>query len=615
MSEDDSSGRAADLPNETRAPMCSRGNRSTSDPLDHRTFDHLRVEAFRPPLFPNFPGGPVLLDPAFAHFRHKRADRPSDTFDPQASFDKYLEGDWAYFGIKYPHHFGHIMAEMVHRIIPSKIFFPDVNQYLLVTTIDDDDILGHESLGKTYHEILDFCEIDPNSIRIINSNTVVEHLSICEQGANLEGHPMPWYLEALRDFSTRRLNQIHARRSRHGKVYVSKSKIPHGGKILGERYIEELLTKEGFFIFYPEEAPFSVQMDVYRKAEELVFSEGSAFHGTEFLGRKMLHRTSLVVRRRDASDVFARVLQPRSKQFEMFLETFLLGTIFVGRETRFPHSEFAVSLLDLDRFVTFFRDHQLARLDGLDVRRYFDAAETDLKAYFSYQMPPEVEADPWRIGEVRLEFEKLRQRFLAGRVRVGADLATQMASWEDATKIEELAWAAHYCQKWLEAAERWEVYRERFPDLETGFALGAIALIELGRFYEADALLRVAMEKFPDSPDVHSSYALAAHRRRDWRESLARCEAFRGKFPQANIGYSLGATALCELGQYADADNLLRPALKEKPNEEELLEKYAWVAQLSDNAREAKRRWRKLKASYPNNQAAVKYCQGSPGRA
>jgi len=82
------------------------------------------------------------------------------------------------------------------------------------------------------------------------------------------------------------------------------------------------------------------------------------------------------------------------------------------------------------------------------------------------------------------------------------------------------------------------------------------------------------------------------------------CEALRAKFPQATIGYSLGAAALCELGLYAHADNLLRLGLKQKPNEEELLEKYAWIAQLSENPREARRRWGKLKNSYPNNHAA-----------
>jgi tetratricopeptide (TPR) repeat protein len=571
------------------------GSALTSKPLDHRTFSNVGVEALKQPLLPIVLGGPVLLDPAFAQFRHKRGDRVCDRYEERASFDKYLKGEWAYFGPKYPH-FGHIMAETIHRILPSKIFFPDIHNCLVVTAVNDDSGAGYDGLAICYREVLEFCEIDPHAILVLNENTVVEHLSICEQGSSLEGRPTPWYLEVLRDFSTRRLDQIHRSRSHPAKVYVSKSKILHGGTILGERYIEGLLGAEGFFVFHPEEAPLSLQMDVYRKAKELVFSEGSAFHGTELLGEKMLNRTFLLVRRKDGRGIFANILQPRSKQFEMFLDTFFLGTIVVDGETRVPHTEFAVSLLDIDRFVTFFRHHQLARLDDIDIRQYFDAAEKDLKAYFSYHIHAEIlEVDPWRVGEVRMEFEKLRQRFLLGHVQVAPDLTTQVAALEDADKIEEQAWAAHKGGKWLEAAQAWEVYRERFPNSEEGFALGSVALIELGRFYEADALLLVAMEKFPDHSEVHADYALVAHHRRDWGEAVARWQACRVKFPETVSGYSLGATALVEFGRYADADRLIRLGLERIPEDEELLEKHAWIAQLRKNRPGAHRRMRKTR--------------------
>jgi tetratricopeptide (TPR) repeat protein len=584
----------------------------SAQPLDHRIFDNLRVEAFKQPLVPMFPGGPVLLDPAFAHFRHRRGDRPFDRFDDKASFTRYLEGEWAYFGPKYPH-FGHIMAEMIHRILPTKLLFPQIQKYLLLTTVDDDR-LDFNSLYQTYHEVFEFFEIDPASILILNENAVIEHLAICEQGSNLEGHPTPWYLDALREFSIQRLDQIHGPRVQAARVYVSKSKIPHGGKILGEGYIEEVLRSEGFFVFYPEETPLSSQMDIYRKAKELIFSEGSAFHGTELLGTNMLDRTFLVVRRKYASDSFGRVVQRRATQFEMFLDTFLLGTIFVEAQTRIPHREFAVSLVDIDRFVAFFREHGLGRLDDIDVRRYFEAAESDLRAYFSSVTHPGLlETDPWRVSEVRLEFEKLRQRFLVGCVQTVPDLATQAALGKDANGIEAEAWAAHSGRRWLEAAQRWEVYRERFPDSEEGFALGSVALIELGRFYEADALLRVAMEKFPEYPDVHSNYALVAHHRRDWPEAVARWEAFRANFSQFRIGFSLGAAALVELGRYDDADRLIRLGLESHSHDRELLEKQASLAKLRRQRHEAPRQRRRPKVSRPSNQTSEEDSQEASG--
>src|SRR5579863_1374392 len=127
-------------------------------------------------------------------------------------------------------------------------------------------------------------------------------------------------MEVLRDYSTRRLDQLHGSMCQYPKVYVSKSSLPHGGKILGGQYLEELLAGEGFLVFHPEKASLSTQLDTYRKATELIFEEGSACHGTELLGYKMLNRTTLFVRRKETRDAFTSVLKVRSKQFDAFPE-------------------------------------------------------------------------------------------------------------------------------------------------------------------------------------------------------------------------------------------------------------------------------------------------------
>lgn len=579
---------------------------STSDAPDHRVFENIRVEAYKHPYGVSFLGGPILRNPEFAHFRHKRGDLACDIFDEGASFHKYIEGQWAYIGPKYPH-FGHIMAEMIHRVLPSKLLFPEVKKYLVVTTFDDDSGPGFDTLCTTYREALEFLDIDPESVLVINENSVVERLSICEQASNLGGAQTPWYMNALRDYSAPRLDQLHGSESLHSKVYVSKAKMPHGGRILGSRYVEELLAEEGFLIFYPEEAPLSVQMDTYRKASVLLFEEGSACHGTELLGKEMLDRTFLIVRRMEGRDGFAKILTPRSREFDSFLDTFFLGTIIVNKVKKFPQFEYGVSLFDLDRFVTFLRDRGLAQLKEIDVRRYYEAAEKDLRDYFTFHMQNEIEeVDLWRVGEVRLEFEKLRQRFLGGGVPSHVNIAVPKAIESDAESTWKKAWAAHAGGEWLEAAQLWEIYRERFPDSIEGFTHGSYALIELGRFYEADALLEPAIERFPFA-EIYSNYALVAHHRHDWRNAVSRWELFRERFPEYRIGFSLQSIALCELGQYADADSLLRQGMDFHPDDEELLENYAWVAQRQGALSEAQQRWWKLKAQYPHNRAALKH--------
>jgi tetratricopeptide (TPR) repeat protein len=585
-------------------------NRLSTSPPAHAVFENIRVEAYRHPFGVAFHGGPVLLDPEFAGFRHKRGDVACDNFDEGASFNTHVDGKWIYVGPKYPH-FGHIMAEMIHRILPSKLFFPDVTKYLIVTTFDDSEP-SVETMSPAYREILDFFEVDLGSVLIINTNSVIESLCISEQASNLGGSPTPWYLDALREYSGRRLDQLHGSEVQHPKVYVSKSRMPHGGRILGSSYIEELLSEEGFFIFYPEEAPLSVQLDTYRKASILVFEEGSACHGTELLGTEMMNRTFLVVRRIEGHDEFAQILGRRSKDFNSCQDTFFLGTIIVNQVKKFPQYEYGVSLFDLDRFVAFFRKHELAQLENVDVRSYYEVAERDLKDYFTFHTQNRIEEiDLWRVSEVRLEFEKLRQRALAGRVPPTINTTAPVGIEDDAESIRKKAWDAHENQQWLEAARYWEIYRERFSTSSEGFTFGSYALIELGRFYEADALLKPALERFPFA-EVFSNYALVAHHRHDWREALVRWELFRERFPEYRIGFSLQSVALYELGRFAEADSLILAGLELHLDDEELLENYARVAQRQEAFDEARRRWEKLQRLHPENHAAAESLQRMP---
>jgi tetratricopeptide (TPR) repeat protein len=254
----------------------------------------------------------------------------------------------------------------------------------------------------------------------------------------------------------------------------------------------------------------------------------------------------------------------------------------------------------------------LAQLENLDVRSYYEAAERDLKDYFAFHAQNEIEEiDLWRVGEVRLEFENLRQRALAGRVPPTIDAAAPAETEDDAESIRKRAWDAHENQQWLEAARCWEIYRERFSTSSEGFTLGSYALIELGRFYEADALLEPALERFPFA-EVFSNYALVAHHRHDWREALARWELFRERFPEYRIGFSLQSVALCELGRFAEADSLILAGLELHPDDEELLENYARVAQRQEAFDEARRRWEKLQRIHPENQAAAENLLRAP---
>jgi Flp pilus assembly protein TadD len=110
-------------------------------------------------------------------------------------------------------------------------------------------------------------------------------------------------------------------------------------------------------------------------------------------------------------------------------------------------------------------------------------------------------------------------------------------------------WTAHARRDWEEAVRRWELVRVRYPDSPSGYAGGGAALRELGRFDEAEAVLRAGLERLPSSADIAVTHAAIAGFRRNWPEAAKRWEDVRARFPVSPSAYLGGAAALRALGR------------------------------------------------------------------
>jgi predicted Zn-dependent protease len=71
----------------------------------------------------------------------------------------------------------------------------------------------------------------------------------------------------------------------------------------------------------------------------------------------------------------------------------------------------------------------------------------------------------------------------------------------------------------------------------------------MGREDDADAVLRAAIERFPQESWPTLEYASSAHHRKNWPEAIARWEMLRTAWPDQALGYLRGAEALDALGQ------------------------------------------------------------------
>ncbi|HUE72755.1 MAG TPA: glycosyltransferase family 61 protein [Pirellulaceae bacterium] len=343
--------------------------------LAHRVVREARIQAFKPPLL-QFRGGlvPCYGDPKL---RQRRRDKPTDSYDEIAAYPHRMGGEFVYGGPVYKN-FGHFMAETVHRIVPSKLLY-GAAPWIFVTVSGKHGLEPYAALPTFVRDVHDLLGIGARDLRLVGQNTIVEQLFVAEQGSELGLGPKPGYLDDLSEYVLPRLDARHRWDTRPKKVYVSRAR-KRGGCFLGERYLEEQLEAEGFTVVHPELLPVSVQMDHYRKAEVLIFPEGSACHGVELLGSGSLGRTYLLVRRERMVPTFERILRPRATDFATSSGHSVIGTKYED-SNRESNTRLAVLVFDVNELVAFFRTNNIARLPTFSEEEYLSAAEADLLRY------------------------------------------------------------------------------------------------------------------------------------------------------------------------------------------------------------------------------------------
>ena len=148
-------------------------------------------------------------------------------------------------------------------------------------------------------------------------------------------------------------------------AFVSRARVTRGGQIAGEAYLNEVLAQFGVHVFYPEEHSVQEQIAFYSRVRHLIFSEGSAVHTLQLMGR-LGADISILVRRPWRWHAFASLWpRARSLRYLRAVEALIRG---VGPSRRVQHHR-GISVLDEAKLLRAFR-----RV-GLDLAPRWDAAE------------------------------------------------------------------------------------------------------------------------------------------------------------------------------------------------------------------------------------------------
>jgi tetratricopeptide (TPR) repeat protein len=156
---------------------------------------------------------------------------------------------------------------------------------------------------------------------------------------------------------------------------------------------------------------------------------------------------------------------------------------------------------------------------------------------------------------------------------------------------------------WVESVERWKVLAETHAD-PPAFANVAIAMIELGKFDEADAYLREPSLRFTNNVEIAATRADVAYRRGDLAEACDRWARVRLISPYSQSGYRQGAERLVEAGRHEEADAVARAACEHFPAEAWPLRDYAKLAHDRRDWPEAIARWAAFRERFPEDAEA-----------
>src|SRR6056297_1153523 len=242
---------------------------------------------------------------------HRPADRK-----PQIRSPELHVGDKPCFwiGPLCPWHFGHQIRDFLSRL-PLTLKICEQSR-LVFAVLEGHGPIRIEDAPEFFRGILAWFGVPEERVIIVSRPTLFGELRVLPQGevagdGSLSLQPDVQFLDYLSQHGSR--SHIHDARAERYKVTLV-SRVRHRPLILGEQVIDELFSKAGHHVFYPERHSLQKQLEVYLNSELLVFTEGSALHGLQLLGRNL--NQVLVIARRSGPDQFRSRIEPRAQRYD-----------------------------------------------------------------------------------------------------------------------------------------------------------------------------------------------------------------------------------------------------------------------------------------------------------
>ncbi|MFC4349877.1 glycosyltransferase 61 family protein [Kordiimonas lipolytica] len=322
--------------------------------LKFREFDDVGLVPFEK-LLPYLRGGFATPEQLPAIFRHRRRGKLSKDQAVQADLVgaprlKPAPGDTFVYGGVLHWHFGHLIAEFVHRLWVLRE--PGLENATVL-------FVGKKHVPQVFRDCMAYFGV--SKWQVVDSPCIIERLVIAEQGKSIGETPHPQYEAFLGSLAQEnRLDDLETER----RFAVLRGHLPDR-RFLGEADFERFLEGEGYVPFRPEKHDLRSQLATFLQAEEIVMSDGSACHLFDLLPRTDA-RVALISRARrtdwKARDAKAVVnsIEAKCRELEVFDDT-----SHVASPTRDGRQRpLGLRYVPLDRLIDFLKHHRFLREDA-----------------------------------------------------------------------------------------------------------------------------------------------------------------------------------------------------------------------------------------------------------
>lgn len=356
-------------------------------------------------------GGPVWPD--WEHMdamRHMRAGRPIDLKPALPAAPLTDMDEEAVWGGHVVDHFGHFAAENSTRLLQGVSGRPSAR---VLFTLEPG--LRPAAVPGFFWQVLDWYGVAKERVHFVTRPLRVRHLWAAPMAEQLnEVTPSEAYLDLLA--RNRGRNRLPDRPG--GVVYVARDRMEATaeGHNAGESYLTGLLQGLGVHVIRPETMRLRDQLAWYDSARTLVFSEGSAMHGRQFLGR--LDQDIVILNRRPRMRVGLSALGARCNRLAYGEVT--RGSASVLWPNGEPWMVRAISIYDTERLLAAFDAIGVPLREVWNRDDYLAARDAAIGKWIAIRFDTGQRIDfAASLTAVRAEFKRLGLTHLLGQLPEG----------------------------------------------------------------------------------------------------------------------------------------------------------------------------------------------------